>query len=192
MMGDADAVRFMLRAEIRYSDQVVISYGFELTEHTIFVAIGVLLVIRPGSQAFHPTILLSVMNAVLYAGFNILTRRMVATESAASMQLMSALGATVLLAPWALATWQAPAGWRAWTVIAVCGLCGGLGHFMVAQAHRYASAATLGPFLYQQIIYMTLWGWLVFGQVPGALVVGGAAVVVLSGLYLLALEMTRK
>jgi DNA-binding response OmpR family regulator len=38
MMGDADAVRFMLRAEIRYSDQVVISYGFELTEHTIFVA----------------------------------------------------------------------------------------------------------------------------------------------------------
>lgn len=154
--------------------------------------IGVLLVIRPGSQAFHPAILLSVMNAVLYAGFNILTRRMVATESAASMQLMSALGATVLLAPWALATWQAPAGWRAWTVIAVCGLCGGLGHFMVAQAHRYASAATLGPFLYQQIIYMTLWGWLVFGQVPGALVVGGAAVVVLSGLYLLALEMTRK
>jgi drug/metabolite transporter (DMT)-like permease len=153
---------------------------------------GVLLVVRPGSQAFHPAILLSVLNALLYAAFNILTRRMVATESAASMQLMSALGATVLLAPWALATWQAPAGWLSWAVIATSGLCGGLGHFMVAQAHRYASAATLGPFLYQQIIYMTLFGWLIFGQVPGWLVVGGAAIVVLSGLYLLALEMSRK
>lgn len=60
---------------------------------------------------------------------------------------------------------------------------------MVAQAHRYASAATLGPFLYQQIIYMTLLGWLVFGQVPGLLVIVGAAVVVTSGLYLLWLEM---
>lgn len=150
---------------------------------------GVLLVIRPGSQAFHPAILLSVMNAVLYAVFNMLTRRMVATESAASLQLMSALGATLLLAPWALAGWQSPAGGMTWLVIAVCGLCGGLGHFMVAQAHRYASAATLGPFLYQQIIYMTLWGWLLFGQVPGWLVVSGAAIVVMSGLYLLWLEM---
>ena len=153
--------------------------------------VGVLLVIRPGSQAFHPAILLSVGNAILYAAFNMLTRRMVATESAASMQLMSALGATLLLAPWALAGWQAPEGWKAWLAICVCGLCGGLGHFMVAQAHRYASAATLGPFLYQQILYMTLWGWLLFGQIPGLLVVIGAAIVVASGLYLLWLEMKR-
>ena len=154
--------------------------------------VGVLLVIRPGSQAFHPAILLSVINAVLYAAFNMLTRRMVATESAASLQLMSAVGATVLLAPWALVHWQAPARWQTWLVIGICGLCGGLGHFMVAQAHRYASAATLGPFLYQQIIYMTLWGWLIFGQVPGLLVIVGAVIVVVSGLYLLWLEMARR
>ena len=158
----------------------------------IFGFVGVLLVIRPGSQAFHPAILLSVINAVLYAVFNMLTRRMVATESAASLQLMSAVGATVLLAPWALVDWRAPAGWQTWLVIGTCGLCGGLGHFMVAQAHRYASAATLGPFLYQQIIYMTLWGWLIFGQVPGLLVIVGAVIVVVSGLYLLWLEMARR
>jgi drug/metabolite transporter (DMT)-like permease len=152
---------------------------------------GVLLVIRPGSQAFHPAILLSVFNALLYAAFNILTRRMAASETAASMQLMSALGATLLLAPLALAQWQAPAGVWTWTVLGICGLCGGFGHFMVAQAHRYASAATLGPFLYQQILYMALWGWLIFGQVPDALVVIGAGVVVCSGLYLLWLEIRR-
>ena len=150
---------------------------------------GVLLIIRPGSAAFHPAILLSVLNALLYAAFNLLTRRLVATESAASLQLMSAGGAALLLAPWALAVWQMPASLGQWGLLALCGLCGGVGHFMVAQAHRYASAATLGPFLYQQIIYMTLLGWWVFDQVPSLLVIGGAAVVVLSGLYLLWLEM---
>jgi drug/metabolite transporter (DMT)-like permease len=77
-------------------------------------------------------------------------------------------------------------------LIALCGLCGGLGHFLVALAHRYASAATLGPFLYQQIVYMTLLGWLVFGQVPDALVVAGALVVVASGLSLLWVELRSR
>jgi drug/metabolite transporter (DMT)-like permease len=151
--------------------------------------VGVLLVVRPGTHGFHPAILLSVGNALLYACFNMLTRRLAATESPASLQLMSAVGATILLTPFGLLHWQCPASASTWALIGLCGLCGGLGHFLVAQAHRYASAATLGPFLYQQIVYMTLLGWLVFGQVPDALVVTGALVVVASGLSLLAVEM---
>ena len=153
---------------------------------------GVLLVIRPGSHAFHPATLLLCVNALIMAMFNILTRRMAATETAASMQWMSAMVAAVTLAPLALAQWQTPQGWLPWALIGVCGLCGGLGHYAVAKAHGYASATTLGPFMYQQIIYMTLWGWLVFNQVPDGVVVGGAAVVVASGLYLLWLEMRRR
>ncbi len=152
---------------------------------------GVLLVIRPGSQAFHPAILLSVLNALLYAAFNLLTRRMAATETPESMQWISALFATLWLAPFALPQWQTPASAGVWGVMLLCALMGGLGHLFVAQAHRHASAAVLGPFLYQQILYMTLWGWLVFDQVPDAFVVAGAGVVVASGLYLLWLEMRR-
>lgn len=150
---------------------------------------GVLLVIRPGSQAFHPAILLSVMNALLYAAFNLLTRRMAATESAEGMQLISAFCAALWLAPAALSVWRTPETLLQWAVIGLCALMGGVGHLFVAQAHRHASAAVLGPFLYQQILYMTVWGWLVFAQVPDAFVIAGAAVVVTSGLYLLWLEM---
>ena len=150
---------------------------------------GVLLVVRPGSSGFHPAILLSVVNALLYAGFNLLTRHMAATESPAATQWMSAIGAAALIAPLGLAQWQWPAGALSWGVILLCGACGALGHHLVVVAHRHASAATLGPFLYQQIVYMSLLGWLVFAQVPDALVIAGAAVVVASGLYLLALEM---
>ena len=153
---------------------------------------GVLLVIRPGSQAFHPALLLSTLNAVLYAAFNLLTRRMAATETPESMQWISACGAALVLAPFALANWRWPASAAEWTLIALIGLMGGVGHLCLARAHRYASAAVLGPFLYQQILYMTLGGWLVFSQVPDRYVVGGALVVVGSGLYLLWLEMRRR
>ena len=117
--------------------------------------------------------------------------RLAAAESRAATQLMSALGATIVLAPFVLAQWQTPPSTQAWTLLMACGLFGGFGHFCVAQAHRYASAATLGPFLYQQILYMTLWGWLLFGQLPAALVMVGAAVVVTSGLALLWMDIKR-
>ena len=89
---------------------------------------GVLLVIRPGSLAFHPATLLSVSNAVLYAAFNLLTRRMAATESPEAMQLLSAAGAALVLARPALLQWQAPTGALSWGLIALCGLMGGLDH----------------------------------------------------------------
>jgi drug/metabolite transporter (DMT)-like permease len=145
---------------------------------------GVLMILRPWTGSFHPALLLCIGQVVLYALFNMLTRHMAASESPAALQWLSALGATVLLAPTGIAHWETPQGPGTWLLIAATGLLGGLGHFLVAQAHRYASAATLGPYLYQQILYMTLLGWLVFAQVPDGLVIAGAAVVVASGLYL--------
>ncbi len=152
---------------------------------------GVLLIVRPGSRAFHPAIVLSILNAVLYAAFNLLTRRLAATELPAATQLLSAIGATVLLTPLGLLQWKTPEDWLSWMLVLSMGLVGGLGHLMVAQAHRYASAAVLAPFLYQQIVYMGFLGWLVFGHVPDLAVVSGAAIVTFSGLYLLYREFRR-
>lgn len=146
---------------------------------------GVLVIIRPGSNGFHPAILLSIMNALLYAAFNLMTRRLAGSDHPISTQLASAMVPTVVLAPFAIWYWQTPDSWQVWCVLVLAGLTGGLGHTASALAHRYATAAVLGPFLYQQIIYMSFGGWLIFGQIPDAAVVLGAAIVVLSGLYLL-------
>ncbi|MEO8544909.1 MAG: DMT family transporter [Burkholderiaceae bacterium] len=152
---------------------------------------GVLLIVRPGGQGFHPAIILSLINAVLYALFNMLTRRLAATELPATTQLWSALGAAALLTPLGVMNWTPPPDAISWFLVLSMGAFGGLGHLMVTQAHRYASAAVLGPFLYQQIIYMTLFGWLIFGHVPDVTVIGGASIVVASGLYLLYREFRR-
>jgi drug/metabolite transporter (DMT)-like permease len=147
--------------------------------------VGVLVIIRPGSHGFHPAIFLSIMNALLYAAFNLMTRRLASSDNPISTQLASAAVPSLLLAPFAIWFWQAPDGWFMWCVILLTGLTGGLGHTASALAHRYATAAVLGPFLYQQIIYMAIGGWLVFGQIPDSAVVLGAVIVVCSGLYLL-------
>lgn len=153
---------------------------------------GVLVIIRPGSAAFHPAMIAAMVNAVLYALFNLMTRRLAAYDSPETIQFLPAVGATLVLAPFAIAYWRSPAGWLEWGVLCLLGVCGGLGHYLLALAHRYAPATVLAPFLYQQVLYMALFGYLVFGDVPGAAVWIGAAIVIASGLYLFARERARR
>lgn len=153
--------------------------------------VGVLVIVRPGTQGFHPALLLAVVNAVLYALFNLMTRQLAAHDSPEATQFFTSLGATLAITPFALAAWQAPPGALQWLILCLMGIAGGLGHYMLALAHRYAPASVLGPFLYQQIIWMVLLGYLVFGDVPDAAVVLGAAIVIASGGYLLWRERER-
>jgi drug/metabolite transporter (DMT)-like permease len=150
--------------------------------------VGVLVIIRPGSAAFHPALILCLVNAVIYASFNLLTRRLAAYDRPETTQFLSALGAAIAIAPFAFAVWQTPGSWLEIAVASGIGIAGGLGHYFLALAHRYAPASVLGPFLYQQILYMMLLGYLVFGDIPDSAVILGGAVVVASGLYLLARE----
>jgi drug/metabolite transporter (DMT)-like permease len=94
----------------------------------------------------------------------------------------------LVLAPFALAAWESPHGWFEWLLLCLMGVFGGTGHYLLAMAHRYAPASTLAPFLYQQILYMAIFAYLVFGSVPDAAVWIGAAIVIASGLYLFSRE----
>ena len=152
---------------------------------------GVLVIVRPGGAEFHPAMLASVLNAMLYAAFMLMTRRLAAYESPETIQYLPAVGAAIGLAPFALAAWQSPEGWLEWTVACLLGVLGGCGHYLLALAHRYAPASVIAPFLYQQVIYMALFGYLVFGDVPSPAVWIGAAIVSASGLYLFARERAR-
>jgi drug/metabolite transporter (DMT)-like permease len=145
---------------------------------------GVLVIIRPGSAEFHPAMLACVVNAMLYAAFMMMTRRLAAYDSPETIQYLPAVGAAIGLAPFALAAWESPSGWLEWTVACLLGVLGACGHYLLALAHRYAPASVIAPFLYQQVIYMALFGYLVFGDVPSPGLWLGAAIVIGSGLYL--------
>jgi len=153
---------------------------------------GVLLIVHPWSADFHPAMLLAIGNAILYALFNLMTRHLAAYDSPETIQYIPAVGAAIGLTPFAIASWEWPGGTLEWTIACMLGVLGGLGHYLLALAHRYAPASVLSPFLYQQVIYMALFGYLVFGDVPGANVWAGAAVVIACGLYLFTRERTGR
>jgi drug/metabolite transporter (DMT)-like permease len=123
---------------------------------------------------------------MLYAGFLLMTRRLAAYDSPETIQYLPAVGAAIGLAPFALAAWESPSGWLEWTVACLLGVLGGVGHYLLALAHRYAPSSVIAPFLYQQVVYMALFGYFVFGDVPSAGVWLGAPIVIASGLYLFA------
>lgn len=150
--------------------------------------VGVLVIVRPGSADFHPAMLACVVNAVLYAIFMLMTRRLAAYDSPETIQYLPAIGALLVLTPFAIAFWEWPDTWLEWAVAGLMGVLGSLGHYLLALAHRYAPASVIAPFLYQQVLYMALFGYLVFGDVPSAAVWIGAAIVVSSGLYLFSRE----
>src|SRR6185436_10328768 len=127
---------------------------------------GVLVIVRPGSEAFHPAMLVALGNAVLYAGYMMMTRRLAAYDSAETIQYLPALGAVVLLTPFAIAGWEWPDSALEWTVACMLGVLGATGHQLLAVAHKYAPSSVLAPFLYQQVLYMSLFGYLMFGDVP--------------------------
>jgi len=149
---------------------------------------GVLVIIRPWGAEFHPAMLAAVVNAILYAAFLLMTRRLAAYDSPETIQYLPAVGAAIGLAPFALAAWQSPSGWLEWTVACLLGVLGGVGHYLLALAHRYAPASVIAPFLYQQVIYVAVFGYLVFGDVPSPGLWAGAAIVIASGLYLFSRE----
>jgi drug/metabolite transporter (DMT)-like permease len=145
---------------------------------------GVLVIVHPWSAEFHPAMLLAIGNAFFYAAFNLMTRHLAAYDPPETIQYLPALGAAIGLTPFAIAVWEWPGGTLEWILACLLGVLGGLGHYLLALAHRYASASILAPFLYQQVIYMALFGYLVFGDVPSTHVWAGAALVIASGLYL--------
>ena len=154
--------------------------------------IGVLIVIRPFGEAFHWATLLMVVNAIAMALFAILTRLLSGRVATQTMQVyMGALGTGVLLIP-AVLTWQSPTTPAAWMLLFAIGVFAWVGHEIYGRAHAFAEASVLIPFNYSFIIYLTLAGLVVFGDVPDALVLLGAAIIIGSGLVIWWRETRRK
>lgn len=152
---------------------------------------GVLVIVHPWGADFHPAMFASLVNAVLYAVFMMMTRRLAAYDSPETIQYLPAVGAAIGLAPFAIAAWEMPDTVIEWTLACLMGVLGSLGHYLLALAHRYAPSTVIAPFLYQQVFYMALFGYLVFGDIPGTPVWIGAAIVIGSGLYLFHRERQR-
>lgn len=154
----------------------------------LFGFAGVLVVIRPFGEAFNWAALMMLYPASALALYSIQTRQLVGKVEGGVMQLILGLVGTGLLAPLAWWVWVMPQSWMEWALLPVLGLAAWAGHGVLIRAHSYATSSVLMPFTYSFLIYLSIAGFVVFGDVPDVATLSGAGMIVLSGLVIWAME----
>jgi drug/metabolite transporter (DMT)-like permease len=144
---------------------------------------GVVVVAHPGPDTFQIGALFALGNAVLYGSVTAAVRGMTSTESAETLTLYQLTVLTfcfALLLPWGWIWPTAPH--TAWIIFN--GLANAVGQFWWTRALHLAPASAVAPFYYVSLIWASVLGFIVWGEVPTVSLVIGATVVVVSGLFL--------
>ena len=154
--------------------------------------VGVVLIVRPGAGGIPLFYLIPLFTALLSTFRDIATRKMRGGDSSVSILFYSmvvAMGAGAASLPLFGTHWPSPSDWG---LFAAAGTMIGLSHLLTIQALLFAPGGTVAPFKYLSLVYAAGIGYVVWGDVPDAWKISGAALVVASGLFILYREMRRK
>ncbi len=144
--------------------------------------VGVLAIVRPGFQTWSWPLAIPLVGALLWAVYQILTRLVAGSDRNEITLLWTAISGligTSLLVPW---FWVPPSP-TAWLLLVCVGLLGSASHYALIAALNFAEAGAVQPYAYTLLLWATLLGFAVFGDLPDAWTLAGASAVVLSGLY---------
>jgi len=142
---------------------------------------GTLVIIRPGGDTFTWAMLLPLGLVATNAWFQVITSQLARTEDPVTMHLYTGWVGTLAASLALPFVWTAlPQAWL-WAGLAFMGFMGTVGHFLLILAFRNAPAATLTPYLYSQIAFAMLGGWLLFSHVPDGWSLLGMGLIALCG-----------
>ncbi len=151
---------------------------------------GVLVMLRPGAGVFQWVALVVIACVAVYALLMVSTRAFKSTETTASLMLFPQLGMSlpgIVLVPF---FWVTPS-LSDLGLFALAGMFGSVGVMCVTHAFRLGPSAVISPFEYSALIWATLLGFLLWGELPDAFTLVGAAIVISSGLYIIYRETVR-
>lgn len=142
---------------------------------------GTLVIIRPGSHHFDWTVVLPLLLVATNSGFQILTSKMARTVDPITMHFYTGWIGTALSSLILPFVWEMPSHWTVWLQLLLMGVLASVGHVLLILAYARTPAATLTPYMYAQIGFAVLGGWLVFGHLPDQWTLLGMGLVALCG-----------
>jgi drug/metabolite transporter (DMT)-like permease len=144
---------------------------------------GVVLVVHPGGEVYGWALAFPACLVIAYSWFQVLTSRLSGEENPYTTHFYTGLvGALVMSPVLFFFHWDATAFATYWYWFLTVGSLGTFGHLMLIRAYMRASAPVLTPYLYSQIGFATLGGWLVFHHTPDLFATIGIAVIAVSGI----------
>ena len=148
---------------------------------------SVLLIMQPGFGMAHWAAVLPLVCAACFALYQIATRVLSRHDSTATTYFYSPVVGFVVTS---LALLLVDGEWRTpdptgWLALVFLGAVGGFSHYLLIRAFAAAPASLLAPFAYVQLVWSAAIGYAWFGDFPGLLTLAGAALICVSGLYVL-------
>ena len=168
--------------------------------------LGVLIMLRPGSELFRPIALLPIAAALCYAAMTMMTRKLGIGEKAGAMTFYIQLPFIFIsvliglaIGDGALDRFDDPAlgfllrAWRwpdagEWKLLALCGVMVSLGGYLLSQAYRLGEASVVAPFEYAAMPFALLAGFTLWGDWPDGVAFAGSGLIVAGGLLVLYFE----
>jgi drug/metabolite transporter (DMT)-like permease len=144
--------------------------------------IGAMIVIRPGSDVFSVYALFPLGAAICFSGYNIITRFVGAREDPWTSLFYTALFGAIVFSTIVPFHWQ-PLSVLTINLMAALSVMATLAQWLLIKALSFGEASLLAPIGYISLIFATLWGFLLFGDLPDQWTVIGALVIVASGVY---------
>lgn len=144
--------------------------------------LGALIIIRPGLGVMHPAAGLVLLAAFFFAVRQIISRALSDTDRTATTVIYTAFVGSALLTVPLVFVWQTPT-WEQAVLLTAIALVAAVAEVCVIKALELAMAVVIAPIHYTLILWGTMYGWLVFGQLPDAWTWVGTAIIVATGVY---------
>jgi drug/metabolite transporter (DMT)-like permease len=207
-LADVEAIRFSGPLMITILSVVLLGEKVELPRWLALIVgfSGILLIVQPGSTNFNEGSLFILISVLFYALTVIFTRKLNATDSSATMAYYSVwvyLVSAFVFSPLAAAVGEIPNAhpsiaflFHAWTIPSLLDLfiMSGLGliwaawAYFATRAYSTAQASVIAPFEYLSLPINVMWGFAIWREIPTALTWAGAALTLLSGMFILYLD----
>ena len=144
--------------------------------------VGVLVIIKPGTDLFQLKSLLPIGSALFMASVYLTTRSLMNTESSTSIVFyysFALLFTSLIFFP---SDFVIPDIFNLILALSL-GIMGSMGHFFMSQAARHADVAVTSPFEYSSFIFVGLMGYFFFYEIPSNSVILGGILIIISGVY---------
>jgi len=145
--------------------------------------LGVLLILWPVGKPINWYAVLMIYPASAMALYQVLTRKLSGVVAPDVLQLYTGALGTVALLPAAMLIWVSPDTVLSWVLLCAIGAFAWAGHEALTRAHAHAAASTLAPMGYSFVIYLSLAGWIFFGEVPTLNVAIGALIIFAAAMF---------
>jgi len=147
--------------------------------------IGALIIVRPGMGAIHPAVMLVVLAAALFSTRQVIGRLLADTDKTMTTITYTALTASLVISLALPFFWQLPASLWPWSVLLAMATVAGIAEICAIKALGVANAAVTAPIHYTIIIWATVYGYLVFDELPDYWTLLGTTIIVAAGIYAL-------